>query len=270
MFLIYADESGSADRHSEPLLSGQTPLFVLGSLILHADGWRSIDRAYRDLKGQFFSKEIGRGRAELYEVKGSDLIKPSNRDSRRRHTFVRRVLTLCSENQMAGFMVAFKKNATRPTSRVSMYNMALQYLSERFSCFLEETHAGLTPGFEAQPAQGIIVADSRMRNLDLNVATSHLSFIFGHPVGQQCLRLIEAPTFTHSELSVGIQLTDIFAACLYARLYRRHCRTIAGAVDYSHTAYADDYLDALEWHGRRPFNGYMLRGYRFIDHSVPP
>jgi hypothetical protein len=151
-----------------------------------------------------------------------------------------------------------------------MYNMALQYLSERFSCFLEETQAGLTPGLDAQNAQGIIVADSRMRNLDLNVATSHLSFIFGHPVGQQCLRIIEAPTFTHSQLSVGIQLTDIFAACLYARLYRRHCRAIVNALDYSHMAYTDDYLDAIEWHARSPYNGYMLRGYRFLDHTVPP
>jgi hypothetical protein len=109
-----------------------------------------------------------------------------------------------------------------------------------------------------------------MRNLDLNVATSHLTFIFGHPIGRQCVRIIEAPTFTHSELSVGIQLTDIFAAFLYARLYRRTCRTIANALDYSHVAYADDYLDALEWHAVRPYNGFMLRGYRSLDHSVPP
>lgn len=270
MFLIYADESGSTDRHSEPLLSGQTPIFVLGSLLLHADAWRSVDRAYRDLKRRFFSKEIGTGRAELYEIKGSDLVKPSNKENRRRHTFMRRVLTMCSENRMAGFAVAFRKNAIHPTSRVSMYNMALQYMSERFSCFLEETQAGLTPGFDAQHAQGIIVADSRMRNLDFNVATSHLSFIFGHPVGQRCLRIIEAPTFTHSQLSVGIQLTDIFAACLYARFYRRHCRGIGNALDYSHMSYTDDYLDALEWHARRPYNGFMLRGYRVIDHTVPP
>jgi hypothetical protein len=171
---------------------------------------------------------------------------------------------------MAGFAVAFKKNAAHPTSKTSMYTMALQYLVERFNGFLEETSQGVTPGFPAQHAQGIIVADTRMRNLDLNVATSHSSYIFGHPVGQQCTRVIEAPTFTHSELSVGIQLTDIFAACLYARFYQRECAGVAGALDYSHMAYVDDYLDRMEWHAKQPMRGFLLRGFRFLDHSVPP
>ncbi len=250
-------------------MDGQTPLFVLASLAFHADAWRSVDRSYLELKKKFFSKEIGKGRPELFEMKGSQLVRPGNKDSRRAHTFVRRVLELCSNNHMAGFAVGFKKNPIHPTSRTSMYTMALQYLVERFSGFLEETHQGLTLGYAAQHAQGIIVADSRMRNLDLNVAISHLSFIFGNPVGQRCTRVIEAPTFTHSELSVGIQLTDIFAACLYARYYRRTCRTIANAFDYSHMAYSDDCLDKLEWRAKTPTNGFFLRGIRFLDHSVP-
>jgi hypothetical protein len=177
---------------------------------------------------------------------------------------------VCANNNMAGFAVGFKKHPINPTSKTSMYTMALQYLVERFSVFLEETSQGLTPAHPAQHAQGIIVADSRMRNLDLNVAISHLSFIFGNPIGQRCLRVIEAPTFTHSELSVGIQLADIFAACLYARFYRRTCRTIVNALDYSHMAYTDDILDKIEWHAKTPVNGYFLRGIRFLDHSVPP
>jgi hypothetical protein len=270
MFLIYADESGSSDPHSEPLVVGQTPIFVLASLALHADLWRNVDRSYLELKKQFFSREIGKGRPELFEIKGSQLVRPGNKNNRRTHTFVRRVMELCSNNHMIAFAVGFKKNPLRPTSKTSMYTMALQYLVERFHGFLEETEKGLTPEHETQHAQGIIVADSRMRNLDLNVATSHLSFIFGHAVGQTCTRVIEAPTFTHSELSVGVQLTDILAACLYARFYRRSCRTIAKALDYSHMEYVDEYLDRLEWHAKTPFNGYFLRGYRFLDHSVPP
>lgn len=270
MFLIYADESGSSDPHSEPLVVGQTPLFVLASLAFHADAWRNVDRSYLELKKRFFSREIGASRPELFEIKGSQLVRPGNRNNRRTHTFVRRVMELCSNNNMAGFAVAFKKHPLRPTSKTSMYTMALQYLVERFNCFLEETHKGLTTGYEAQHAQGIIVADSRMRNLDLNVATSHLSFIFGNAIGQTCTRVIEAPTFTHSELSVGIQLADIYAACLYARFYRRSCRAIVGALDYSHMEYVDDYLDKLEWHAKTPTNGYFLRGIRFLDHTVPP
>ncbi len=270
MFLIYADESGSPDRHTEPLVDGQTPVFVLASLAFHADAWRNVDRSYLDLKKKFFSAEMGKDRPELFEIKGSQLVRPGNRNNRRTHTFARRVLELCANNHMAGFAVIFKKNSINPTSKVSMYTMALQYLVERFSGFLEETSQGLTVGYAGQHAQGIIVADSRMRNLDLNVAISHLSFIFGNALGQRCVRVIEAPTFTHSELSVGIQLTDIFASCVYSRYYRRACRTIPKALDYSHMEYAEEFLDRLEWRAKSPANGYFLHGFRYLDHSVSP
>jgi len=273
MFLIYVDEAGSADPHEEPLVVGQTPIFVLASLIFPADAWRDLDRDYRDLKVRFFKKEIGTNRPEQYEVKGSDLVRPSNRRSRRRHTFLRQTLQLCADHGGTGFAVIFKKNPLKPTARTSMYNMGLQYAVERFSNFLEEAKGGLDGRFSADAyhCQGIIIADSRMRNLDLNVAISHLSFIFGNPVGQRCERIIEAPTFTFSELSVGIQLTDIFASTIYARYYQRTCaKTVPGAIDYSHMQYADEYTDKLQWRGKKAVNGYYMRGYRFIDHSVPP
>ena len=148
-----------------------------------------------------------------------------------------------------------------------MYTVALQYLVERFSCFLEETSQGLTVGFGAQHAQSVVIADSRLNNLDLNVAVSHLSFIFGNPVGQKCLRVIEAPTFTFSELSVGLQITDIFAACVYARAYRKYCQRIQGCCDYSHMHYIASYLDRLEFRSQETYEGHRVKGYRFIDFS---
>jgi hypothetical protein len=267
MFLLYVDESGSPHHHSEPLLSGQTPLFVLASLVFHADQWRTIDRLYLRLKSRFFAPEIGAGYAEQFEVKGTSLICPHNATSRRRHAFVRAVMNLCIEKQGCAFAIIFRKNAVNPTPATSMYTMALQYLVERLSCFLEETAQGITTGFEAQHSQGIVIADTRLNNLDLNVAVSHLSFIFGNPTGQQCLGVVEAPTFTFSQLSVGLQLTDIFAACVYARAYRRHCRDIPGGCDYRHMSYFDSYADRLEFRSRKANEPHPIRGYRYIDFS---
>jgi hypothetical protein len=267
MFLLYVDESGSPHHHSEPLLSGQTPLFVLASLVFHADQWRVIDRLYLRLKSKFFAPEIGAGYPEQFEVKGTNLICPHNATSRRRHAFVREVMSLCIEKQGRGFAIIIRKNALNPTSATSMYTMALQYLVERLSCFLEETTQGITAGFEAQHSQGIVIADTRLNNLDLNVAVSHLSFIFGNPTGQQCVRVIEAPTFTFSQLSVGLQLTDIFAACMYARAYQRYCRAIPGACDYRHMSYFGSYGDNLEFRSQRASEPYPVRGYRYIDFS---
>lgn len=268
MFLFYVDESGSPSSHAEPLREGQTPIFVLAALAFHGNRWRDVDRAYLSLKSRFFSPEIGSRRPEQYEVKGTNLVGPHNRGSRRRHAFVRQVMQLCIDNQAKGFAVIFKKNSLNPVSANSMYTMALQYLAERFNCFLEETAQGFSPGFQNEETLGIIVADSRMNNLDLNVAISHLSFIFGNPIGQRCERLIEAPTFTFSQLSVGLQLTDIFASCIYARFYRRNCRGLPGGVDYSHMAYVDRYVDAIEFNSERVYNGRNVRGYRFIDFSA--
>lgn len=270
MFVFYVDEGGSPNSHSEPLQDGQTPLFVIASLAFQADCWRSLDRAYRDLKSKFLRKEIGNRRPEQYEVKGSDIVRPSNATSRRRHTFMRHALTLCQDNNAAGFAVVFKKDPLSPTSKTSLYNMGMQYVVERFSRFLEETSEGVTPGFTAYNAQGMIVADSRMKNLDMNVALSHLSFIFGHSIGKTCKRVIEAPTFTYSQLSVGVQLTDLFASALYAQYYRRMCSTIPKALDYSHMTYVEDFTKKLQWQAQKPYQGYTLRGYRILDHSVPP
>jgi len=267
MFLFYVDESGSPHSHDEPLLNGQTPLFVLASLGLNANQWRTIDRLYLSLKLKFFPKEIGPEGPEQYEVKGSNLVGPHNRDSRRRHAFVRRAMDLCLQNGARGFAIIFRKNPSNPTSSISMYTMALQYLVERFSCFLEEAAEGVIAGFAPQQAQGIVIADTRLSNLDLNVAVSHLSFVFGNPVGQTCLRVIEAPMFTFSELSVGLQLTDIFAGCLYSRAYQRHCRGIPGCFDYSHMEYFGNYADQLEFRSQKTYGGHHVKGYRYIDFS---
>lgn len=267
MFIFYVDESGSPHHHSEPLKNGQTPLFVLACLVFQSDRWRGLDRAYRALKAKFFPDEIGTKRPELHEIKGTNLIGPHNRDSRRRHAFAHRVLKLCMDNQARGFALIFRKSASEPTPANSMYTMALQYLVERFQCFLEETNQGLTPGIPAQDCQGMIIADSRLNNLDLNVAISHLSFIFGNPTGLKCRRIVEAPTFTFSQLSVGLQVTDIFAAYVYARAYQRHCRTIEKALDYSHLSYFPEYGDRLEFRSQSNYEGYPVRGNRFIDLS---
>jgi Protein of unknown function (DUF3800) len=148
-----------------------------------------------------------------------------------------------------------------------MYTMALQYLIERFQCFLDETSSGFTVGLPKEYRYGVIIADSRLNNLDLNVAISHLSYIFGNPIGQKCTRIVEAPTFTFSQLSVGLQLTDIFAAFTYGRAYYRHCRGIAGGKDYSHLNYFGSYADALEFWSERTYDAHKIRECRFMDLS---
>ncbi|MGA2901389.1 MAG: DUF3800 domain-containing protein [Candidatus Acidiferrales bacterium] len=267
MYIFYIDESGSPKGHNEPLRDGQTPVFVLSCLAFQSNRWRTLDRAYRNLKARFFQDELRGRRPESHEIKGTDLIGPHNRASRRRHAFSKEVLQLIRANQARAFSVIIKKSAADPMSQTSMYTMALQYLVERFQCFLEETSSGMTVGLPREDCEGVIIADSRLNNLDLNVAISHLSYIFGHATGQKCTRIIEAPTFTFSQLSVGLQLTDIFASFTYGRAYRRHCDGIAGGKDYSHVEYCGEFLDRVEFWSENMYDDRKVRGYRFIDLS---
>lgn len=267
MFIFYVDESGSPHSHCEPLQNGQTPIFVLASLAFQADEWRLLDREYLALKTRFFQDELKNKRAEQHEIKGTDLISPHNKSSRRRHAFAHLAFKLCISHHARGFALIFRKSHTEPASPTSMYTMALQYLVERFHCFLDETTRGYTIGVKRQHGEGIIIADTRLNHLDLNVAISHLSFIFGNPVGQKCTTMIEAPTFTFSQLSVGLQLTDIFAAYVYARTYYRHCAKIAGACDYSHLTYFNNFSEKLEFWSDQEYDDRRIHGYRYIDMS---
>jgi hypothetical protein len=136
--------------------------------------------------------------------------------------------------------------------------MALQYLCERFQIFLEES---------LYQTNSILILDSRMHNVDLEVAQSHMSFIFGHETGKTCDRILEAPMFTNSKLTVGLQLVDIVGSCIYGNFYQRNCMFVQGALNYSHmTAYWPD-LDSLQFTSKDLYDGHNKKGFRVIDFS---
>lgn len=261
MFFFYVDEAGSPEGHHEPLASGETPIFTLNSVCINENDWKAFDREYLRLKKRFYNKEIGLGVAEYYEVKGSELTRPGNRGNKRGHKFIEQVLCLCMEYSAPLFSITFIKNVSEPTSKTSLYTMALQYLCERFQAFLEERRAN---------ENGIIIIDSRMRNVDLEVAKSHLSFVFGHSTGRTCDKVLEAPMFTNSKLTAGLQVADIVGSCIFTNRYHQNCMFVEGALDYSHMAgYWSSLLD-LEFNSREMYDGYPRNGFRLIDFYSRP
>ncbi len=259
MYFYYIDESGSTHPHSIPIENGQTPVFTLSSLAVHEQTWRELDRQYLYLKREFFPKEIGTKRAEYHEVKGNYLISPAHRDSKRNAEFLRRVLRLCDSLGVKAFSISFLKNHENPASAKSMYSLALQYLVERLHLHLETS-----PGEN----QGLIIVDERSRELDRDVAQSHLSFLFGNPTGRTFYMMVEAPLFADSKLTAGIQIADIVGACLYANTIRQKCGEVDGAPDYSGIAKFWPMLDKLQFRGP-PLNPSFSTtyGYRIINHQ---
>jgi hypothetical protein len=133
--------------------------------------------------------------------------------------------------------------------------MSIQYLTERFQIFLDEHNDN-----------GMMIVDSRKHHLDLQVAHSYLSFIFGNANGKQCNRMIEAPMFTDSRLTAGLQIVDIVGSCLFTNEYYQKCRTIPGALDYSHMQQYKVYLNNQQFHSKEKHGGYYKHGFKYIVH----
>ena len=258
MYFFYIDESGSPESHHEPLLNGETPIFSLNSLCIQDNDWRILDREYLTLKNRFFRNEIGTRRPEYFEIKGSELTRPGSSTNKRAQQFIKQVIELCKKHNATLFSIIFIKDVAKPTSKHSLYTMALQYLCERFQIFLEES---------PDQANSILILDSRMHNIDLAIAQSHMSFIFGHNTGKTCDKILEAPMFANSTLTVGLQIVDILGSCIYGNFYQRNCMFIQGSLNYSHiVAYWSD-LDLLQFKSRNLYEGRTKTGFRVIDFS---
>ena len=208
-------------------------------------------------------------RPEHYEVKGRQLVKPSHAHSHRGRVFTWKILDLAGQLDVRLFAAVWRKEPTNPVNAMSMYTQGLQVLAERFHYHCIQT---------AEP--GVIVVDSRTRNLDFQVAASHLSYIFGNPVGRAYTTLVEAPMFVDSVLSAGVQLADLIGSCVYGCYYHRRCATLPG-VFVGNQLVTQDQFEANQggpWTIRTPAHDYShcqqlwpkLTALQFRRTDVPP
>jgi hypothetical protein len=258
--VFYIDEAGNSESYSIPLETGQTPIFCLFALALPLAGWRDFDRDYLQLKRHYFKKEIenSKWRAELWEVKGNELCAPRNKDSRRQHVFLREVFDLCERYDAAAFCVTFLKHQESPMSPEACYRLGLQYLAERLNTYIVESYIY---------NHGILIADSRLRSLDLGLIESYQSYIFGHKGGRQLTRLVESPLFADSRHTAGLQIADNIAAALFGNHCCYYCKEIPGVPDYSHVQ--EKYwskLDSLQFKSKQRYDGYPMYGFKVCDH----
>ncbi len=101
--------------------------------------------------------------------------------------------------------------------------------------------------------------------LDGEVARSHMSYIFGHTTGRTFTNILEAPLFADSRLTVGLQLSDIFAANLYATHHNYYLRTLAGSPDYRHATAYWPALNRLQFKSVGQVDGFTVFGYRVVN-----
>jgi hypothetical protein len=257
--ILYVDESGDPRKCRVPLQGNQTPIFTLTGLALPLRDWRNIDREYLALKNKFFKAEIERSskRPEHYEVKGNYLSAPRNKDSRRNYYFISQLFELTHHYDGKLFGVTVVKNTQTPTSAKSIITSSLQYMVERFNTYIAE---------HAEFDKGLIIADSTKR-FDFDVASSHMSYIFGSETGRNLTNIYEAPLFADSKLTVGLQLVDNLSSTLYSNHYHYYCRSIEGAQSYEHMQQHWERVKAIQFKSRKQYNGYYIHGFRVIRHD---
>jgi len=135
--------------------------------------------------------------------------------------------------------------------------MGLQYLTERFNAHVAESD---------QYNHGVIIVDKRIAQLDFRVASSHMSYLFGHQTGRELTNIVEAPLFADSRLTTGLQIADNVSSLIYTNHYHYYCRDIEGAEDYSHTKQFWPRLDALQFKSK-VLVGHNTYGFRVIDQT---
>ena len=211
--LCYLDESGCTG----PLPSAESPIqpvFVVAGLIVPADDITEMTREFMAVKRRFdpglFSKDAHNLDALLREIKGSrlrgDLKSPSRNRKRAALGFLHKALELLERRgaRLVG-RVRIKPVGGEFRGR-QVYTSSVQAVAGDFQRFLE-----------SRQSRGIVVCDSRSRELNANVAHS----LFTQKLkssGDSYSRLLDAPLFADSRNHAGIQFADLICSAILSPL----------------------------------------------------
>lgn len=254
MHICYIDEAGCTGVL--PAADSQIqPVFVLGALFVDDRRIKPMTAALLDLKRKFFpnalSQESLRHDWMAVEIKGSDLRKKSRsgRNARRfAHMVIGRALSILEDNEVKLVGRVYVKPVAGDFKGAAVYTSSVQGTCASFQEFL--VSAGST---------GLVIADSRNKPANSNV--SHSVFTQRHSAGgDPYSRLIEVPTFGHSDNHAGLQFSDLVCSSLLFPIAAQACCS-ARMIDQTHLS--EHYLELREQFGTR----LKHLQYRYQDHA---
>lgn len=207
MYLCYVDEAGCPGALPSATSDIQPVLLLCGLFVTHAR-LAAITTAYLSLKVRFHPKLRGPRWLDSVkaEIKGSDLKRDVRRAGRNRQRavfgFLDSVFDLLAANDCRIVARIYVKCAGGRFPGAAVYAASVQSLCTSFQRYLEE-----------RDALGLMIADSR--NAALNSVVSHSIFTQKFRVGGDPFdRLVELPTFGHSENHVLLQISDLVCSAV--------------------------------------------------------
>lgn len=210
MHIAYMDDAGDLGAISNPPLHNDQPVFALTLLFVNQARLAAMVPEFLQVKRNYFPGFIPPAShflaAVLPEIKGADLrrdIATGTRNKARHATrFLSEIAALCVRSDMKLVSKVYIKGIGQQNHPTSVYTAACQALFKSFDQYLSTVDD-----------VGICIADSRTKGLNVPVAHSIFTQMFSTKQAH-FPRIMELPTFGHSENHVGVQLCDLLASAL--------------------------------------------------------
>ncbi len=243
--ICYVDEAGCTGAVPDAASPVQ-PVFVLAGIFLPHPCIKALTCEWITLKQRRFPGLLNGVAMPRFhdwmaaEVKGADLRKRAKHTSRNSRRFaigvLNEVVTLLERHNARIAGRVFAKPVGGPFSGTAVYTSTAQLISTTFQHYLEH--------FDSD---GLVIADSR--NKAANASVSHSIFTQRHrAAGDPYPRIVEAPTFGHSDNHAGLQLADILCSGLLFPIAAQVC----SAAHLTNHMHCDPYfLDLRERFGPR-------------------
>lgn len=209
MYLAYLDEAGATGRMASSTSPVQ-PVFIPAAIICKQSRLRHLTLDFLHLKHKFYPELVSGGKLfldrMLAEIKGSEIRKHVRGSSRRRRRhalgFLDSLLDLLESHEIEIIGRVWVKEIGRDNDSKAMYTYSTQDICAGFQTLLEQRNA-----------VGAVIADSR--NYPQNANLSHSIFTKKYSsVGDRYQRIVEMPTFGHSDNHAGLQIADLICSAL--------------------------------------------------------
>lgn len=208
MYLSYIDEAGCPGALPSATSNVQ-PVLVIASLFLPQDQLVALTKNFLLLKRHFNPALAGPNHwwdIAKAEIKGANLrsdIRNGGRNRRRAvYGFLDRVLTLLEKSDAKLVARIYVKGPGASFDGKAVYTSSVQALCSTFQHFLT-----------VKKMHGFLIADSRTPSLNSVVSHSVFTQKF-RSAGDAYDRIMEMPTFGHSENHAAIQITDFLCSTI--------------------------------------------------------
>lgn len=209
MYFCYIDESGDTTPLSSPTVNIQ-PVIAIGGVIVDSSAVHDLTLDLIRLKQRFFPALMPAGSPLLDwilgEVKGVDVRRSiaSNNHRERRGAvgFLDKIVDLLERHNIRLIGRVWIKGIGTPIDGNALYTSSIQAICSDFQHFLG-----------TQNDSGLVIADSRSKAQNTKVAHSIFTWKF-KAKGDGYDRILEMPTFGHSDNHAGIQIADMLCSGL--------------------------------------------------------